>query len=176
MKQVKQLYVRFNFHSELCVGCGACVTACADEHDAFPLTDQALRRLYRTERTVRGAGRTTWYSLACLHCDGRACMRACPKGCFSADEATGTVQLDSTACVGCGACAGACPFQGVVLTEQGRAAKCDGCLERLRMGLPPRCVAACPRQAITVDDRPGLRQALQQSLRRALSGARLSPP
>lgn len=36
MRDPKELYVRFNFHPELCVGCGACVTACMDEHDGFP--------------------------------------------------------------------------------------------------------------------------------------------
>ena len=53
MRDPKELYVRFNFHPELCVCCGACVTACMYEHDGFPAVREPLRRLYRTEYTKK---------------------------------------------------------------------------------------------------------------------------
>lgn len=168
MRTPKALCPTFNFHPELCIGCGACVTACMDEHDAFPATAEPLRRLYQTQRLQKGAGMLTWYSLACLHCDERGCMAACPKSCFAEDIATGTVQLDSTNCIGCKACARACRLKGIVFTEENKAAKCDGCLERLRQRLSPRCVEACPRYAITIDDRPAVRQNIRQKLAHAV--------
>jgi Fe-S-cluster-containing dehydrogenase component len=87
-----------------------------------------------------------------MHCAGRPCAEACPKGCFSLDKETGTVQLDSSACVGCRRCERACPFEAIRQVE-GRAAKCDGCLRRLRQGRLPLCVLACPRKALTVDEK-----------------------
>lgn len=173
MRKPKELYARFNFHPTLCIGCGACVTACMDEHDAFPVTAEPLRRLYQAEHLQKGVGKITWYSLSCLHCDEHGCVAACPKDCFTVDAATGTVQLDSTYCIGCKACAKACRFKGIVFTQQKKAAKCDGCLERLRLGLTPRCVEACPRYAITIDDRPAVRQSMQQKLIHSLDTERM---
>lgn len=170
MRDPKELQVRFNFHPELCVGCGACVGACLDEKDAFPVAEIPLRRLKRHETA---GGRITWYSLACLHCESSECVEACPKDCYARDPATGTVQLDSSACIGCGACVRACRYEGVVYDAAGKATKCDGCLERLRLGLLPRCVEACPRYAITVDDRPAVRRASQERLRKEFASKKL---
>ena len=173
MREPKERCVRFNFHPELCVGCGACVTACIDEHDAFPVSREPLRRIYRTERTRNKRVSIVWYSLACLHCEQPECAAACPQNCFSTDPATGTVQLDNTNCIGCGACVRGCRFQGVVQSGREKVTKCDGCVERLRMGLLPRCVTACPRQAITVDDRPAVRREAREKLAQALGSEKL---
>lgn len=100
-------------------------------------------------------------------------MTVCPKQCFSIEQATGTIQLDNTSCIGCGACGRACPYQGIVFSEKKQAEKCDGCLERLRMGMLPRCVAACPRHAIATDDRPSVRRESQDKLKRTLKTKKL---
>ena len=165
MREPEVLHVEFNFHPELCTGCGACVAACMDEHNDFTC---AIRRLYRQEKRTRSGWKEEWYSVACLHCAEHPCMARCPKQCFSLDAQTGTVQLDSAACVGCGSCERACSFGGIIFDQNHRAVKCDGCLERLREGLLPRCVAACPQAAITVDDRPALREKSQSALAQAL--------
>ena len=170
MREPMALHAHFNFLPELCVGCGACVAACMDEQGDFERTP--LRRLYRTERFRNGKGSVVWYSVACLHCEAHGCLSACPKGCFSLDDETGTVQLDSTACVGCGACARACALGGIVLEDK-KARKCDGCIQRLREGQLPRCVGACPRFAINIDDRPALRRAEQEKVARALASGKL---
>ncbi len=167
MREPRERQVRFNFHPELCVGCDACVAACLDEKDNWPVTRAPLRRV-RSRETVRaGKGVLSWYTVACLHCDAHGCVSACPNNCFSLDAATGTVQLDNAGCVGCGACARACAFDGIVF-DQGKADKCDGCLERLRRGQTPRCVDACPRHAITIDERPAVREAERKKLLRLL--------
>lgn len=174
MREPRPLSVIFNFHPERCVGCGACVGACLDEHDAFPIPDDPVRCVYRTERTRGGESVLTWYSLACLHCAEAPCIPACAQSCFSRDPVTGTVQLDSAACVACHACQNACPYRGVVYDAvSGKADKCDGCLERLRLGLSPRCVEACPARAITVDDRPAVVRGSRERLRRALTAEKL---
>lgn len=172
MREPQQLHVHFNFHPELCVGCDACVAACLDEKDNLPVVKAPLRRVYRYEQVRGGKGSLGWYSVACLHCEVHGCVDACPKGCLTLDAATGTVQLDSTGCIGCRACAGACQFDGVVF-DNGKAAKCDGCLERLRQGQRPRCVDACPRHAITIDDRPAVRGEGREELLRVLEKKRL---
>jgi Fe-S-cluster-containing dehydrogenase component len=172
MREPKARYARFNFHPELCVGCDACVAACLDEQNDLPITQEPLRRVYRNEQMRGGKVRFSWYSVACLHCDDHSCMNVCPKGCFSLEPVTGTVQLDNAQCIGCGLCAKSCPYDGIVFHDQ-KATKCDGCLERLRLGMNPRCVDACPRNAITIDDRPAIRADCQRELAHALSTKKL---
>ncbi len=163
----------FTFHPELCVGCGACIGACLDEQNNLPVTKPLLRTLWRAEQNSRRGPHITWYSLACLHCENPACEDACPRGCFSTDPATGTVQLDSTRCIGCRSCAGACRYRAIAFDENGRAVKCDGCRDRLLYGMLPRCVEACPRRAITIDDRPSVRGECALKVEKAASGVRL---
>src|SRR5207247_2543854 len=52
-------------------------------------------------------------------------------------------------CNGCGYCGPACPF-GVVDRDHddGRAAKCTLCYDRLQDGLEPACAKACPTDSI----------------------------
>lgn len=80
MREPQQLHVHFNFHPERCVGCDACVAACLDEQDNLPVVKAPLRRVYRYEQARGGKGSLGWYSVACLHCDDRGCVAACPKG------------------------------------------------------------------------------------------------
>lgn len=161
MREPEVLHVSFNFHSELCSGCGACVAACMDEHSDFTCV---LRRLYQREKRTKRGWKLEWCSMACMHCTEPSCAKVCPRKCFSLDEETGTVQLSNTACVGCGMCKRACPFDAITITMDRKADKCDGCIQRLREGLLPRCVAACPQAAITIDDRPALRAQLREEL------------
>ncbi len=170
MREPQALFANFNFHPSLCVGCGAWGTACMDEHDAFPVSSARtpLRRIGEQQRVRGGKPVLSWYSVGCLHCGSHECMDVCPKNCFSLDRETGTVQLDNAACIGCRACARACRFDGIVFWAD-KAEKCDGCLHRLRHGRTPRCVDACPRHAITIDDRPAVRAAEQEKLVRVLA-------
>ena len=61
----------------------------------------------------------------------------------------GLVVIDTKKCIGCGACAMACPYHAPVLNPvTKKMSKCDGCLNRLDAGLQPICVEACPQRAI----------------------------
>ena len=57
--------------------------------------------------------------------------------------------LQPDVCNGCGYCVPSCPF-GVVDRDHddGRAAKCTLCYDRLEDGLEPACAKACPTDSI----------------------------
>jgi formate dehydrogenase iron-sulfur subunit len=84
----------------------------------------------------------------CKHCTHAGCMDACPTGALIRTE-FGTVVLQPDICNGCGYCVPACPF-GVVDRDHddGRAAKCTLCYDRLEDGLEPACAKACPTDSI----------------------------
>jgi formate dehydrogenase iron-sulfur subunit len=84
----------------------------------------------------------------CHHCTNAGCMDACPTGALIRTE-FGTVVLQPDVCNGCGYCVPSCPF-GVVDRDpdDGRAAKCTLCYDRLEDGLEPACAKACPTDSI----------------------------
>jgi formate dehydrogenase iron-sulfur subunit len=84
----------------------------------------------------------------CKHCTHAGCMDACPTGALIRSE-FGTVVLQPDVCNGCGYCIPSCPF-GVVDRDHddGRAAKCTLCYDRLQDGLEPACAKACPTDSI----------------------------
>lgn len=173
MRDPKVQTVRFNFHPEYCVGCYACVTACVDEHNNDIDSMPPLRCIARLEEHRGRNAHLTWYSIACIHCPTHECMDVCPKHCFAFDAATGTIQLDNTHCIGCRVCAKACRYHGILFDTQAKAQKCDGCFNRLKEGRLPRCVEACPRFAITIDDRPSLRNTNLAALADTLQSKQL---
>jgi formate dehydrogenase iron-sulfur subunit len=84
----------------------------------------------------------------CKHCTHAGCMDACPTGALIRTE-FGTVVIQPDVCNGCGYCIPSCPF-GVIDRdhEDGRAAKCTLCYDRLEDGLEPACAKACPTDSI----------------------------
>ncbi len=84
----------------------------------------------------------------CKHCTNAGCLDACPTGALIRTEFE-TVVLQADVCNGCGYCVPACPF-GVVARapDDGRAAKCTLCYDRLEDGLEPACAKACPTDSI----------------------------
>ena len=144
--------IHFTFHPERCVGCGACVMACINQNGIDTTAQQPYRLLKRNEYGDGAQLNITWFVHGCMHCKEHPCTAACQKGCFSVDKETGVVQLDNTQCVGCRRCERACPFEAIQQIGH-RAAKCNGYLERLRFGQLPLCVLACPRRALTIDEK-----------------------
>ena len=105
--------IHFTFHPERCVGCGACVMACINENGIDVTKQQPYRIIKHNEYGDGAALSITWFVHGCMHCAAHPCAAACPKGCFSVDRETGTVQLDSAGCVGCRRCEKACPFEAI---------------------------------------------------------------
>jgi formate dehydrogenase iron-sulfur subunit len=92
--------------------------------------------------------RWVFMSDVCKHCTNAGCMDACPTGALIRTEFE-TVVLQADVCNGCGYCIPSCPF-GVIdrSHDDGRAAKCTLCYDRLQDGLEPACAKACPTDSI----------------------------
>jgi formate dehydrogenase iron-sulfur subunit len=92
--------------------------------------------------------RWLFMSDVCKHCTNAGCLDACPTGALIRTEFD-TVVLQPDVCNGCGYCVPSCPF-GVVDRDpdDGRAAKCTLCYDRLQDGLEPACAKACPTDSI----------------------------
>jgi formate dehydrogenase iron-sulfur subunit len=97
---------------------------------------------------VARMGDWVFMSDVCKHCTNAGCLDACPTGALVRTEYE-TVVLQADVCNGCGYCVPACPF-GVVDRDpdDGRAAKCTLCYDRLEDGLEPACAKACPTDSI----------------------------
>jgi len=97
---------------------------------------------------VADMSRWVFMSDVCKHCTNAGCMDACPTGALIRTEFE-TVVLQADVCNGCGYCIPSCPF-GVVdrSHDDGRAAKCTLCYDRLQDGLEPACAKACPTDSI----------------------------
>ncbi len=206
--------IHFNFHPERCTGCGACVMACINENDADVTRCLPFRQLKRNEYGDGESLSITWFVHGCMHCGEHPCAAACPKGCFSVDRETNTVQLNAAGCIGCKKCGKACPYDAIQYVEAVddsdtiysalragfsagdsgsepvsagektakkaqrrvlRASKCDGCLRRLREGRLPLCVLACPREALTVNEKNQVVADGLAALRRELDTHRAAP-
>jgi formate dehydrogenase iron-sulfur subunit len=100
------------------------------------------------EAAVAAMDDWVFMSDVCKHCTNAGCLDACPTGALVRTEFE-TVILQPDVCNGCGYCVPACPF-GVVARDHddGRAAKCTLCYDRLEDGLEPACAKACPTDSI----------------------------
>jgi tetrathionate reductase subunit B len=151
---------------EKCIGCHACAVACKAEWEVP--ADKGRNWVKRLGPTTTADGlASTYYPGLCNHCDQPACVGACPadrvqrefkdrkSGATKVMEVAatwkdpfdGTVQIDKERCLGCGACADACPYAARYvnpdLGEEGKADKCTFCVERTALGLTPACVQTC---------------------------------
>ena len=158
----------------VCIGCKACEVACKQWND-LPSDGGTFRKGGSYDSTGRLSGNTwrhvrfveladagpvdveaavaafddwVFMSDVCKHCTNAGCLDACPTGALIRTEFE-TVVLQPDVCNGCGYCVPACPF-GVVdrAPDDGRAAKCTLCYDRLEDGLEPACAKACPTDSI----------------------------
>lgn len=146
-----------------CCACGACAIACMDQNDIdIPAKERPLRNVFEYEEHKASGAKFAYLSMACMHCDDAPCIIACPCGCIEKDEETGMTIYDNTGCIGCHSCSMACPFAAPSFDKHGKMIKCDGCSERLKFGLKPSCVNACPAAAlkcVTEDEYNSTQQA-----------------
>lgn len=161
--------VQFTFHPERCVGCGACIMACINENNIDVDERSPYRLLKQNEYVDKEKVDIIYFTHACMHCKERPCAVKCPKECYTYDKETGINELDATHCVGCHACQKVCPYEAIQFTKENKAAKCNGCIKNLQEDKLPLCVLACPRKAITIDEKNDVLEAGRESLRRELN-------
>jgi anaerobic dimethyl sulfoxide reductase subunit B (iron-sulfur subunit) len=155
----------FYHNTNECIGCKCCVVACKDKND-LPVGEK-YRRIYDYSGgtwNVGADGVTTvsdyfTYSLsvACNHCVAPACVASCPVEAITKRE-DGIVSIDKTICIGCGACATACPYAApYVSSATGVARKCDLCKDLIDKDEKPVCVISCPMRCLEFGELEDLR-------------------
>ncbi len=103
----------------------------------------------------------------CHHCTEAACIEACPvePKAMTRHPDFGTVYVNEDRCIGCGACAEACPFGVPHIDEQAeKSKKCTGCYDRVEAGLKPACVSTCPTGALDYGPKEQMYQKAEKRL------------
>lgn len=126
-----------------CIGCEACVQACAecDTHRGVSMIH--LETIARRE-SVQTAPQI------CMHCEEPICAQVCPADAIKKTP-DGVVQSSlKPRCIGCSNCVMACPF-GVpkYQIDIDQMMKCDMCYDRSSVGKKPMCATVCPSGALT---------------------------
>lgn len=149
--------LNFYFDRGYCTGCATCQIACKDKNNLKP--GEFYRRVSEyegggyteTESAVIPHVYTYWKSVSCNHCKEPACIQACPIGAITKNPEDGIVLLHGEKCTGCGNCLKSCPYHAItLLSETGKAGKCDFCRDLLAKGQEPACVSSCPMRALHV--------------------------
>ncbi|MBX3437714.1 MAG: 4Fe-4S dicluster domain-containing protein [Planctomycetaceae bacterium] len=133
---------QFYIDPSRCIGCNACVAACAECDTHAGISMIHLESIERGD-TVQ----TT--PIICMHCDEPACAAVCPADAIKRTP-DGVVQSSlKPRCIGCSNCVFACPF-GVpkYLPQIDQMMKCDMCYDRTSVGKKPMCATVCPSQAL----------------------------
>ncbi|MDY6991530.1 MAG: 4Fe-4S dicluster domain-containing protein [Pseudomonadota bacterium] len=145
-----------------CVGCNACMAACAMENQT-PVWENRWRTYVHDMEIGAGVDdevRRRFFPRLCNHCDNPPCMSVCPTGATHKLD-NGIVLVDDALCMGCRACAMACPydarfdvtyedvekgheFYGELFHRKHPSVdKCSFCAHRVMNGQKPACVETC---------------------------------
>ncbi|HPU01651.1 MAG: 4Fe-4S dicluster domain-containing protein [Firmicutes bacterium] len=143
-----------------CLGCKSCELACGLEHAKADLFAAVLAGLpvQPRNRVVEAAGIRT--PIQCRQCEEAPCALVCPSGAISREE--GMIWLDKRLCFGCKSCVMVCPFGAIQVRDEGKAMKCDLCVDSPAeiSASQCACIRACPTKAISLVDSEELRQKL----------------
>ncbi|MCE5259407.1 MAG: 4Fe-4S dicluster domain-containing protein [Chloroflexi bacterium] len=124
-----------------CIGCRMCEYACsATKTGSF---DPSLSRI----RVVR-IEPITMTAITCRLCSDAPCILACPRKALSRSLEDGTILVDADKCDGCGWCVESCDFGAIIINPAvHRAEICTLCSDQPE---GPRCVAFCPKEALSL--------------------------
>ncbi|EJO5347648.1 4Fe-4S dicluster domain-containing protein [Clostridium botulinum] len=153
-----------------CIGCRTCEVACAVAHSETNIFTQGMEEVDFNPRLTVTKTAAVSAPIQCRHCEDAPCANICPKRAITNRD--GVIYIDKSSCVGCKACAVACPFgainivkeynkgekvlqNGLKINEQKNvrfkqkmvASKCDLCIGREG---GPACVEICPTKALKV--------------------------
>ena len=126
-----------------CIGCEACVNACA-ECDTHRGTSMIHLETIERRDSVQTAPQI------CMHCEDPICAQVCPADAIKKTP-DGVVQSSlKPRCIGCSNCVLSCPF-GVpkYMGDIDQMMKCDMCYDRSSVGKKPMCATVCPSGALT---------------------------
>ena len=152
-------------NSARCMACYACFMACKDEHCGWdtaltksqPELGQYWMNIVEWERgDCERRIKTATVPTPCSHCDNPACMAAAKDGAVYKRE-DGIVIIDPEKSKGQKQIVDACPVGAVYWNEEEQIPqKGTMCAELLDdpdyPGFEPRCVEACPNQALVFGD------------------------
>ena len=128
---------------ERCIDCRACLVACSVENKV-PMDHT---RIWVHDLGLKGEFpdlERTFVPYNCMHCENPPCVDVCVSGATYKDPENGLVLVDQEACIGCGFCVEACPYDSRYLDEErGVMDKCNACLQRVEVGQKPACVTTC---------------------------------
>ena len=134
--------LHFYIDPNRCIGCQACVQACA-ECDTHKGTSMIHLEYVNRQESIQTI------PVICMHCNSPTCAEVCPADAIKRTE-DGVVQTArKERCIACNNCVLACPF-GVpkMKTEMKLMMKCDMCYDRTSEGKKPMCASVCPSQAL----------------------------
>lgn len=157
-----------------CNGCYCCQIACKDEHvgndwspyaKPQPDTGQFWLKLNEFVRGTVPKVKVAYRPVLCMHCADAPCMAACTvEGAISRRD-DGLVIINPEKCTGCRSCVDRCPYGVIYFNEDlNIAQKCTGCAHLLDSGWKePRCVDACPTEALRFADEADMCDAISQA-------------
>jgi len=138
-----------SFNIDKCVGCRICELACSIEK---------LGKINPRKARLHAIYDYPFDDVVfiCRQCVFAPCANQCKENAIKRDNRTGAWIVDSTKCIGCGACVEACPFGVITVSSDNNVAvKCDLCNGN------PQCVLWCPTGALTY----GLKERFTQERR-----------
>ena len=139
-----------------CIGCQACVAACAecDTHRGQSMIHLEIVDRFSSTQTA---------PVVCMHCDDPTCARVCPADAIKQTD-DGVVQSSlKPRCIGCSNCVLACPFgvpRYIVAADQ--MMKCDMCYDRTSVDKKPMCASVCPSEALYYGPREYIEQCRRE--------------
>jgi tetrathionate reductase subunit B len=169
----------------VCIGCGNCVRACAQENDVpdgyfrtwveryhvgdwqleHPLVDSPNGAKDGFPDNRPAGGKNFFVPKLCNHCTDSPCVQVCPVG-ATFDAPDGVVLVDSKYCLGCRYCVQACPYGcRFIHPEKQTAEKCTLCYHRITKGLTTACCETCPTGARQLADLKNPKDPIHEFLR-----------